>query len=135
MWLHTDKRLQSDQKDINWEFLDDKELTKHGNSAVGLVVAMCSVGLHGLCVKFVPRTIRTVLSRIAYRLSRCELLLLNSSYNELGLSLSLSLSLSLCVSMFLPPANSVVSVYVSVCLCVSVCVCLSAMLQLLKALT
>ena len=41
MWLYLDKRLQSDQKDINWEFLDDKELTKHGNSAVS--VAMCSV--------------------------------------------------------------------------------------------
>ena len=28
--VFTDQRIQSDQEDINWEFLDDEELTKHG---------------------------------------------------------------------------------------------------------
>jgi len=29
-WHFVDKRIQSDQKDINWEFLDEKELAKQG---------------------------------------------------------------------------------------------------------
>jgi len=33
--LYVDKRIQSDQKDIDWEFVDDKELAKQGeNTAV-----------------------------------------------------------------------------------------------------
>jgi len=30
--LYLDERIQSDQKQINWEFLDDKELTKQGET-------------------------------------------------------------------------------------------------------